>query len=271
MNGLVLLLILWICFSEVNAAPDKIRMNDVTALTFYKDQYTTGRRVSPIMQLKRVGGSAKYGYEPEFVQCSRVGHDGYDAQWRCEATDLQANVKLGKVEVVCEGFDYPEDPYILRGSCGLEYYLESNGGNNYKNNNYRGYEYQHESDSLFGSILGIIIFGGITFFILKTCCGSRDAWGNRGNGGGYGPNNGPYGPNNGPYGPNNGPYPSSGSNSTGGFFNGFLTGSIISSLFRPRNRYYSPYTPRYGGFSSGGGFSSSPRTSSVSFGGTRRR
>jgi hypothetical protein len=26
--------------------------------------------------------------------------------------------------VACEGYDYPEDPYILAGSCGLEYTLE---------------------------------------------------------------------------------------------------------------------------------------------------
>ncbi len=28
------------------------------------------------------------------------------------------------MSVACEGYDYPEDPYILAGSCGLEYTLE---------------------------------------------------------------------------------------------------------------------------------------------------
>ena len=32
--------------------------------------------------------------------------------------------RFGEVEVVCEGYDYPEDPYITKGSCGLEYTLE---------------------------------------------------------------------------------------------------------------------------------------------------
>ena len=32
--------------------------------------------------------------------------------------------RFGSVEVVCEGYDYPDDPYILKGSCGLEYTLE---------------------------------------------------------------------------------------------------------------------------------------------------
>jgi hypothetical protein len=27
--------------------------------------------------------------------------------------------RFGKVMVTCEGFDYPDDPYILKGSCGV--------------------------------------------------------------------------------------------------------------------------------------------------------
>ena len=27
--------------------------------------------------------------------------------------------RFGKVEVSCEGYDYPDDPYVLRGSCGV--------------------------------------------------------------------------------------------------------------------------------------------------------
>jgi hypothetical protein len=32
--------------------------------------------------------------------------------------------RLGSVTVACEGYDYPDDPYVLAGSCGLEYSLE---------------------------------------------------------------------------------------------------------------------------------------------------
>lgn len=39
-------------------------------------------------------------------------------QWECKA-DMENAYKFGKVEVTCEGFDYPDDPYILRGSCGV--------------------------------------------------------------------------------------------------------------------------------------------------------
>lgn len=32
--------------------------------------------------------------------------------------------RFGRIEVSCEGFNHPDDPYILGGSCGLEYTLE---------------------------------------------------------------------------------------------------------------------------------------------------
>uniref|UniRef100_A0A8R1ERF3 Store-operated calcium entry-associated regulatory factor n=1 Tax=Caenorhabditis japonica TaxID=281687 RepID=A0A8R1ERF3_CAEJA len=32
------------------------------------------------------------------------------------------------ISVSCEGYDYAEDPYILRGSCGLKYELEYTSG-----------------------------------------------------------------------------------------------------------------------------------------------
>jgi hypothetical protein len=44
-------------------------------------------------------------------------------QWECKA-DMDNLYRFGSVEVVCEGYDYSDDPYILKGSCGLEYTLE---------------------------------------------------------------------------------------------------------------------------------------------------
>jgi len=45
-----------------------------------------------------------------------------DAQWACSA-DMPAGYSFGRISVSCEGYDYPDDPYVLRGSCGLEYEL----------------------------------------------------------------------------------------------------------------------------------------------------
>ena len=37
---------------------------------------------------------------------------------------MPVEFKFGKVQVSCEGYDYPDDPYILAGSCGLEYTID---------------------------------------------------------------------------------------------------------------------------------------------------
>ncbi|KAK6023919.1 hypothetical protein OSTOST_10282, partial [Ostertagia ostertagi] len=70
-----------------------------------------------------VGGSARGKFKPRAAQCFKQGFDGVDYQWRCVA-DMPAEFEFGQVTVTCEGYDYPEDPYILKGSCGLEYDLE---------------------------------------------------------------------------------------------------------------------------------------------------
>lgn len=102
---------------------NKIRLQDVQVLTLYQGKMTTGRRSSPVPQLSCVGGSARGLFNPEVVQCYNRGWDGLDVQWECKM-DLDQDYRLGSVTVACEGYDYPEDPYILAGSCGLEYTLE---------------------------------------------------------------------------------------------------------------------------------------------------
>ena len=42
---------------------------------------------------------------------------------------MPVEFKFGKVQVSCEGYDYPDDPYILAGSCGLEYTIDRTGVN----------------------------------------------------------------------------------------------------------------------------------------------
>ncbi|XP_062379741.1 store-operated calcium entry-associated regulatory factor [Sardina pilchardus] len=101
-----------------------VLLRDVQVLTLYKGRYTTARRSSPVPQLQCVGGSAGCGaFIPEVVQCQNKGWDGVDAQWECKA-DMDNAYRFGRVEVSCEGFNQPSDPYVLSGSCGLEYTLE---------------------------------------------------------------------------------------------------------------------------------------------------
>ncbi|VDK88522.1 unnamed protein product, partial [Onchocerca ochengi] len=101
----------------------KVRLVDVTTLTLYRDKYTTGRRSASIPQIQCVGGSAKGKFEPRVVQCYNRGYDGNDVQWECKA-EMSDQYEFGEIRISCEGYDYPNDPYILQGSCGLKYNLE---------------------------------------------------------------------------------------------------------------------------------------------------
>lgn len=58
------------------------------------------------------------------MRCKNQGSDYDDdnIQWTCTAS-LPEEFKLGATDVICEGYDSPQDPYILKGSCGVEYRL----------------------------------------------------------------------------------------------------------------------------------------------------
>ncbi|XP_025064863.1 store-operated calcium entry-associated regulatory factor isoform X1 [Alligator sinensis] len=145
----------------------RVLLREVQALTLYRDQYTTSRRTSPVLQLQCTGGSAGCSYVPAVVQCHNKGWDGFDIQWECKA-DLDISYRFGRTEVSCEGYDYPDDPYILKGSCGLEYRLELTEEGERKTKNFGGSSssnYYHSSkvkpsdssDSSTGTIIIIVL------------------------------------------------------------------------------------------------------------------
>ena len=103
---------------------ERLLLSNVTALTLYKGNMTTGRRSVPIPQVSCVGGSANcpnWGL-PNTLQCINKGSDGVDSQWECIA-EVHPRLKFGETTVACEGYDYPTDDYVLSGSCGVEYTL----------------------------------------------------------------------------------------------------------------------------------------------------
>jgi hypothetical protein len=103
---------------------NKIKLGDVQVLTLERGGMTTGRRSSPVPQLECVGGTARsHANQVRAIQCHNVGFDGNDYNWKCE-TQISDDYKLGRTEVNCEGYDYPDDPYVLVGSCGLSYELD---------------------------------------------------------------------------------------------------------------------------------------------------
>jgi hypothetical protein len=102
----------------------RIRLSEVSSLTFYSGRMRTGRRSSVVPQLECVGGDTgcHRSLIPSSVKCDNRGHDAVDVQWKCTAK-LDKAVEFGSVSVSCEGFDYPQDPFVLNESCGLQYEL----------------------------------------------------------------------------------------------------------------------------------------------------
>ena len=106
----------------------RVLLGDVQTLSLKSNQDTLARRVLPVPQLNCVGGDGlvlakRRGALPNVVQCKNQGSDGADAQWSCTA-ELESAFRMGVTNVVCEGYEYPDDPYVLTGSCGLEFTIE---------------------------------------------------------------------------------------------------------------------------------------------------
>lgn len=98
---------------------EAIDLTQVDTLTFYKGQETTGRRSKPVPQLSCVGGDAcSYASNVEVIQCTNQGtNDRNEVQWKCDC-ELDTKMKLGKVQVTCEGFkgtrhDLPYYPFLF--------------------------------------------------------------------------------------------------------------------------------------------------------------
>lgn len=113
------------------ASSDRIHHSAMQAITLQQGKFTTHRRVEAIPQLRCVGGSNKCRYIPGTVRCINQGFDGHDIQWECKA-NLPGDLQFGSLKVICEGYGYPEDPFILVGSCGLEYNIDTVGSPSYK-------------------------------------------------------------------------------------------------------------------------------------------
>ena len=100
-------------------------LSQVNSLTLRAGRQTASRRVSPVPQLQCVGPSDVCElYEVDVMRCTNEGSD-YDKeniQWSCKAS-LPEEFKLGATDVSCEGYESSDDPYILKGSCGVEYNL----------------------------------------------------------------------------------------------------------------------------------------------------
>ena len=97
----------------------KVLIRDVHILMFESNKKTTGRRSNPVNQLQCKDNCHN---KPDRVICINKGFDGIDPIQECESDPK--GTYFDKLNVECEGYDYPDDPYILAGSCSLEYKLK---------------------------------------------------------------------------------------------------------------------------------------------------
>lgn len=110
--------------SAARKPANSVLLSSIKSLTLKDGKDTTARRTSAVPQLTCIGGNAHGLYNVDVMRCTNSGSD-YDEdniQWTCKAS-LPPEFKLGATDVICEGYDSPEDPYILKGSCGVEYRL----------------------------------------------------------------------------------------------------------------------------------------------------
>ncbi len=104
-------------FSSVLCAEsgDKVLMQNVTHLIFYKNRTTVGLRGSEsISQLQPQRDTVSV---LDVVDC----RSGQDRTWECSSVDLKRGQRFGPGDIHCDGFEYTSDPFISLHSCYLSY------------------------------------------------------------------------------------------------------------------------------------------------------
>ncbi|KAF1957373.1 DUF1183-domain-containing protein [Byssothecium circinans] len=287
---------------------NKVKLSQVQSLTLRKGLKTSHRRVSAIPQLKCIGGSAASLHEIDILRCKNAGSDynEEDIQWTCTAS-LPEEFKLGSTDVICEGYDSPDDPYILKGSCGVEYRLMLTEKGHERFGKQRGGWGGGGEEGGFGKTMGDkvvaaifwLVFIGVAVWIVYNAFRgwadgpvaggvNRPGWGGGGGGGGggWGGNDDPPPPYD--WNPNSGSYPKrsyGGTNSwrpgfwsgaAGGAAAGYAAGNWASNRQSNSSGWGSGRNNGEGSSRSSSGSSGSPsfsgpRHESTGFGSTSRR
>ncbi|CZT21805.1 uncharacterized protein RCC_07671 [Ramularia collo-cygni] len=192
--------------AKSNKDTSAVLLSKVRSLTLRDGYETSHRRVSAMPQLNCVGGNAKGLYDVEEMRCKNSGsqYDAEDVQWTCQAS-LPPEFKLGSTEVMCEGYDSPDDPYILKGSCGVEYrlILTPLGESKYGPRSESAWKSRSNSlgegglsDKVATTLFWVVFVGILCVIVYSVCCSGTGTNRNRlgrgfnpgfgGGGGGYG-------------------------------------------------------------------------------------
>lgn len=172
---LVLPFIAFILIENVSGQEDRVKLSEIESISLSKDKLTAARRSSPIDQLKCVGSYYKCNlYAPSYVECFNKGYvAGSDQNWECKADSLDKRVKFGEIKISCEGYDSINDvTFVLNGSCGLKYTLESTKTFKQYNEYYNKDLYE---TSKLSNFLTLIIMIVIISAIYKSCNKHRES------------------------------------------------------------------------------------------------
>eukprot|EP00188_Purpureofilum_apyrenoidigerum_P004811 Plantae.Rhodophyta-Purpureofilum_apyrenoidigerum.ctg57332.p1 GENE.Plantae.Rhodophyta-Purpureofilum_apyrenoidigerum.ctg57332~~Plantae.Rhodophyta-Purpureofilum_apyrenoidigerum.ctg57332.p1 ORF type:complete len:201 (-),score=18.48 Plantae.Rhodophyta-Purpureofilum_apyrenoidigerum.ctg57332:9-611(-) len=124
--------LLLIAGGGVQCQPDRVLLSGISVLTFVDGRVTRARRNVSRPQLECTGGSAKdeRDLQPSSMRCVNTGFSERGVFWECRPiAPLSEDVELGKMTVSCEGYSYPDDKFVLRDSCWLQYELSFVDGN----------------------------------------------------------------------------------------------------------------------------------------------
>ncbi|KAG0609739.1 hypothetical protein M758_7G010500 [Ceratodon purpureus] len=179
--GLMLLVAVWALLVDVahvipsvgaEYAPfgDAVPLSKLGQMQFHRGQDTTYKRSSPIPQLRCVKGCE---FEPAVVHCTNVKPRENKSKWRCE-TDLPRHLKFDETTIICEegrlwqqGFEYPTDNKVLKGSCGLEYSLTRTGWSPLQGQHYKHYMAVAEEDEMKGWTASWMIVIGVVLYLIN--------------------------------------------------------------------------------------------------------
>ncbi|KAK5047894.1 hypothetical protein LTR84_006082 [Exophiala bonariae] len=154
-----------------------VLLSKVSALTVRAGKQTASRRVKPVPQLQCVGpANICKLYAVDTMRCTNEGadYDENNIQWSCKAS-LPEDFKLGATDVSCEGYLSSDDPYVLSGSCGVEYRLLLTDNGEAKYGSQIGPGSGGSKNSLSKAAETLIdyffmaLFAGVLFIIIRSC------------------------------------------------------------------------------------------------------
>ena len=124
MTTITLFRFLFLLLSVGAAAHERVYTGHLQSLVLRAGKDTTHRRVDPVPQIACVGGNACDRFTPSVISCTVIGNEDTSERplWECQA-DLPIGMRFGTTDVQCEGYESSADPYILAGSCGVQYTL----------------------------------------------------------------------------------------------------------------------------------------------------